>query len=108
MYGSRFGDHFAQDRADLHREEFAMFIAMFDALRQTHIGGNYQCRASTPPRMDGLTIGLGEDCWGAPPAITAPRQSTTMRASHPQSHGSPRQGRADASPRPRFHLADCS
>src|SRR5260370_15647484 len=70
---------------------------MFEALRQTHIGGNYQCRASTPPRMDGLTIGLGEDGWVAPPAITAPRQGTTMRASHRQSHGSLDQVVADAS-----------
>src|SRR5260370_36279116 len=67
MYGSRFGDHFAQDRADLHREESAMFIAMFDALRQTHIGGHNQLTAATRPRHRRGEKGLGHAGRRCPP-----------------------------------------
>jgi hypothetical protein len=97
--GGRCGDDLAQGGTDLDGEQLAMFIAMLDGLRQTHVWGHDQRGASTLARADRLTIGSADDRCIAPPAVAAPCQRTALRACDSQGHRSLDQIVADASTR---------
>jgi len=96
MHGAWLLDDVAQHGADLHRKELAMFIAMFDALRQTHVRGNNQRWASAFAGAHRLPIRLGENVWIASPAIAAPGQGPRVSACDRLAHGSLDQIVADA------------